>query len=138
MRRMLTVLGILIALLFCYSVGFAETLTFEWTQEDTTNLKEWKLFWSEVSGGPYTEIAVITYDSAAGGPIYNSSQDIVVTGDQATHVMKYFVLIACGDIPQSDGSTKYLCSEDSNEVSHDFWISAGQFSVPINFKIVVQ
>jgi len=135
--------GLVLVLMLVFSVNVlaaetTETLTFEWTQEDTTNLKEWKLFWSDVAGGSYTEIAVITYNPENEGPVHTGVEEILVTGDQATYVKKYFVLRACGDIPQPDGTATYLCSEDSNEVSHDFWIPAGVFSVPVQFKMIKQ
>lgn len=128
---------VILATLFLLSAGtvLAETLTFEWTQADLTNLKEWKLLWSDTQGGPYVDLTTIGYDGSA-GPSYSSPADVEVTGKQGTHAMKYFVLRACGDIPQQDGSTSYLCSKDSNEVSKDFWIPAGTFSVPLNFEIV--
>ena len=125
----------LIVLLMLTGTAFAETLTFQWEQTDLTNLREWKLFWGDASGGPYVELSTIAYDGSS-GPTYSSPAEVQVTGDQGTHVMKYFVLIACGDVPQEDGSTSYLCSVDSNEVSKNFWIPSGMFSVPLNFEIV--
>lgn len=122
---------------FAFSADVTKTLTFEWDQTDTTNLKEWRLFWSNTAGGPYDsqEVAVIPFDPNSGGPTYSSPASATVTGDQGTTVTKYFVLVACGDIPQEDGSTIYECSTNSNEVSYGFWIPAGKFSVPVNFKI---
>lgn len=126
--------------LFYVSNAFAGSYTIraEWSMSDTTNLKEWKLFWSDTTGGPYTEIMVIPYDPNSTGPLYTSPASVDVTGSPASTVRKYFVMIACGDIPQQDGSTKYLCSEDSNEATYDFWIPAGQFSVPLNFEVKAQ
>jgi hypothetical protein len=121
---------------FAWATETSKILTFEWAQEDTTNLKEWKLLWGDSSGGDFTEIATIAYDSGVAGPIYSSPETVNVVGDQGTHVLKYFVLRACGDVPQEEGGTEYLCSENSNEVSENFWIPAGRFSVPINFKII--
>jgi hypothetical protein len=132
----LVMLVLALGVSFAYAADVTKTLTFQWTQEDTTNLKEWKLFWSDTSGGPYTEIAIFPYDPNVTGPVYSSSESATVTGEQGTTVTKFFVLIACGDIPQAGGTTNYLCSADSNEVSHGFWIPAGQFSVPVNFNIV--
>jgi len=125
----------LVMFFFLAGSASAEILTFEWNQVDTTNLKEWKLFWGDTSGGPYTELSTIPYDGSP-GPVYSSPAEANVTGDQGTNVVKYFVLIACGDVPQASGTPEYLCSEDSNEVSHSFWIPAGMFSVPIEFKII--
>lgn len=142
MRKAFVAICVALWLLFSFfSVAQADeitkTLTFQWEQHDKTNLKEWRLYWSESAGGPYdsTPIAVIPYDPASPGPTYQSPADAKITGTQATHIVKYFVLVACGDIPQADGSTKYGCSDNSNEVSYDFWIPAGKFSVPIKFLI---
>jgi len=123
----------------CWAADTTETLTFQWEQTDTTNLKEWRLYWSEAVGGPYNvdPVAIISYDPNDAGPTYTSSANAPVSGNPGTIVKKYFVLVACGDLPQSDGTTKYECSGNSNEVSHDFWIPAGKFSVPVQFTIVV-
>ncbi len=105
MKKLLVSLVIGLSLVLCSSVS-AEILTFEWNQADLTNLKEWKLFWGDASGGPYTELSVIAYDESP-GPIYSSPADAPVTGDQGTTVTKYFVLIACGDVPQEGGGAEY-------------------------------
>lgn len=141
MKKM--ILFVLLLIAFClpaFTIQAADTsqkLTFEWKMTDTTNLKEWKLFWADAAGGPYdlTPVAVIPYDPSEPGPKYSSSATPTVQGNQASHIIKYFVMIACGDISQSDGSTKYLCSGNSNEVSWDFWIPAGVFSIPLEFTI---
>ena len=137
MNKLFKLLVIGLFLLLAPGILMAETLTFQWNQPDATNLKEWRLYWSDSVGGPYDiqEIAVIPY-SGGEGP-FTTSATPEVPGQQSTFVKKYFVLVACGDLPQSDGTTKYECSENSNEVSHDFWIPAGKFSVPIQFEIVV-
>lgn len=126
--------------LFVANIGAAEeaveTVTFGWDQEDLTNLTQWELMWSDTAGGPYDQVAIISYDPGASGPGFTAPVEATVTGEQATHVVKYFVLRACGDIPQADGSTLYECSDYSNEVSYDFWIPAGRFSIPVNFLIV--
>jgi len=133
MKKVFIYLSIVFLLLV--GVASAETVTFQWNQTDLTSLKEWKLFWSGTHGGPYVELATIAYDGSS-KPLYTSPAEVPVTGNPATNVIKYFVLIACGDIPQADGSNKYMCSADSNEANHSFWIPAGMFSVPLNFDIV--
>jgi hypothetical protein len=140
MKKIYSIFCVLLIMLFA-SVGFAaevtETVEFEWDQEDTTNLKDWRLYWADVAGGPYATdpVVIIPFDGSA-GPTYSGPASATVTGNQGTHVTKYFVLVACGDIPQEDGTTQYLCSDNSNEVNYAFWIPAGQFSVPIQFRIV--
>lgn len=141
MKRLFKILTILLSIMLLSSIAViadSYTVTAQWDQSDTTNLKEWKLFWSDTSGGPYTEIMVIPYDPAAGGPTYTSPASVDVTGPQGTMVKKYFVMIACGDIPQADSTTKYECSVDSNQAEYDFWIPAGKFSIPLNFEIKAQ
>ena len=117
------------------SLAVAETLTFEWSQPDLTNVKEWKILWGDVQYGPYVEAATAVYDGTP-SPTYSTPADLEVTGDQGTHVIKYFVARACGDVPQENGVPVYLCSEDSEEINYDFWIPAGVFSVPLNFIII--
>lgn len=121
------------------AADLTETVTFEWDQEDTTNLKEWRLYWGDAPGGPYAEqeVALIPYPGS-GGPSYSSPAEATVSGEQGSTVTKHFVLVACGDIPQEGGGTAYSCSENSNEVSHGFFIPAGRFSVPVNFKVIAQ
>ena len=126
---------LVIALLMLTGTAFAETLTFQWEQSNLTNLKEWKILWSDTQGGPYEQLTTIPYDGGV-GPIFTSPADAQVTGDQGTHVIKYFVAIACGNIPQINGTIAYKCSIESNEVNHDFWIPSGMFSVPVYFEII--
>ena len=140
MKKFLTTVFALFVLLFfgiVYAADVTETVTFAWEQDNTINLKEWRLYWGDAAGGPYDtqEVTIIVYDGSA-GPTYEGPADATVSGPQGTHVTKYFVLVACGDIPQDDGTTLYECSENSNEVPHDFWIPAGQFSVPVQFRII--
>lgn len=140
MKKFLTTIFVLSVLLFAgavYAADVTETVTFAWEQADTSNLKEWRLYWSDVAGGPYDtqEVTIIAYDGSA-GPTYEGPADATVSGPPGTTVTKYFVLVACGDIPKEDGTTEYLCSENSNEVAHGFWIPPGQFSVPVQFRIL--
>lgn len=138
LKIMKKVFIVLLLTVLSVSFAFAETLTFQWNQDNTTNLKEWRLYWSDSPNGPYDvqEVAIIPY-TASGGPVYTSPvTPAEVSGEQGTFVKKYFVLVACGDLPQPDGTTEYECSENSNEVTHDFWIPAGKFSVPVEFQII--
>ena len=140
MKKIAAILtAILLLCAISVSADVTETITFAWEQDDTTNLAEWRLYWSDVAGGPYDEqeIAIIEYIPGT-GPTHQGPATATVVGEQGTHVTKYFVLVACGNIPQEDGNTAYMCSEDSNEVSYDFWIPAGMFSVPVDFRIIAQ
>lgn len=141
LKKFLIIASIMMLLFvpFAISADKVETLTFEWDQEDTTNLKEWRLYWSDTAGGPYEEtpVAVISYTGGV-GPTFEGDATASVVGEQGSTVTKHFVLVACGDIPQEGGGTVYECSENSNEVAYNFWIPAGRFSVPINFRILAE
>ncbi len=117
----------------------AETLTFAWEQPgDKELLKNWRLYWSEVADGPYeTEPVVIIPYTGGPGPTFSSPALAKVEGEQGTTVKKFFVLVACGDIPQPTGGTKYECTGNSNEVNYDFWIPVGKFEIPVKFEIKV-
>jgi len=132
---------LVLAILFVIGVAAwadqtTETLTFQWDQPNLTNVKEWKIYWGDTSGGPYDTIPVATVAYTGGAGPFEAVGNPVVTGDSATTVKKYFVAVACGDVPQADGSTKYECSADSDEISHDFWIPFGGFEAPVTFKII--
>ena len=141
MKKLLVVLTAILLLAFVpfvIATDITQTLTFQW--EDTNNpdiMQDWRLYWSEIAGGPYDEtpVSIIPYEGT--GPTFSSPAEAIVSGIPATHVVKYFVLVACGNTIQADGSTKYECSANSNEIFYDFWIPAGKFSVPVQFKIVV-
>jgi hypothetical protein len=117
------------------SIAKSETVTFEWDQEDVTNLKEWKMEWGDSAGGPYVDLVTLPYNPGDPAGVFSSPVEAQVTGQQGTTVTKYFILRACGDIPQEGGGTLYECSDPSNEVAYGFWIPPGKFSVPIQFRI---
>jgi hypothetical protein len=134
-------LAFLMAIFLFANVAFGadvtETLTFEWDQANVTNLKEWVMAWGTTTGGPYTDLVTLPYNAGDPAGTFSSPVDAVVTGQQGTTETRYFVLRACGDIPQEDGTTVYECSENSNGVPYGFWIPAGKFSVPVQFRIKV-
>jgi hypothetical protein len=117
----------------------SKTLIFQWDQdsESLVNLTQWELHWGAAAGGPYTNLTNIGYDGTA-STTFESPATAVVTGQPGTNETRYFVLKACGDIPQEDGSTIYDCSGWSNEVPYDFWIPATGFSAPVQFRIAPQ
>ena len=136
MRKLILVM--VMALLFAVGAvadQTVKTLTFGWEQTNLTNVTQWEMHWSVTAGGPYAEMAVISYDGS-GAASYESPVTATVTGEPATTETRYFVLRACGNVAQQDGTTLYLCSDFSNEVSYDFWIPFGQFEVPVNFQVV--
>lgn len=139
MKRWFKFLTILLILLS--TVAFAADITKQATisleMQDTTNLKEWKLLMADTSGGETLSSAVLTIAYEGGSGAFSKQESIPISGSQGTHVVKYFTMVACGDVPQEEGGTQYMCSAQSNEVSVDFWIPAGQFSVPLTFDITV-
>ena len=116
-----------------------ETITFEWDDPNEAGaVKNFEMYWGVTAGGPYTKLVVIPY--ALTSPV-----QATVTGPGGSTQTRFFVLTACGDMPQEGGGTEYRCSETdddppkmafSNEVSHDFWIPVGSFSVPVQFRKV--
>ena len=121
-----------------FAESATEVVTFGWTQEDVTNLKEWDLMWSDTAGGPYVSVTKISYDASNPAGDFTSPATATVNGEQGTNVVKYFIMKACGDIPQADNTTVYECSAPSNEISYSFWIPAGKFSVPVQFRVIAQ
>lgn len=119
-----------------YADDVTETLTFAWEQDDVTNLTQWEMHWGDAAGGAYTQLLVLPYNAGDPAGTFQTPVNATVTGAQGTTVTKYFVLRACGDIPQAEGDPVYECSDWSNEVSYGFWIPAGQFSVPVQFRII--
>lgn len=141
MKKLLTAIMV-ICFLAMVMIGTAtaaettKTLTFQWEQTNPETVIEWKLWWSDISGGPYgTSIGTFAHDDNTNGPIFSDSNEMLVTGSPGTNVVKYFILKACGDVIQPDGSFLRECSEASNEVSYTFWIPSGSFSAPFNFII---
>ena len=118
-----------------YSAEKTETLTFEWehTAGDVP-VKTWQLEWGIAPGGPYTKLTDVPYADAVGG-VYQAPVQAVVTGQPGTHETRYFILKACGDVPQEGGGTAYQCSDPSNEASYAFWIPSTGFSAPVQFTI---
>jgi hypothetical protein len=130
---------VFIAIIFIFTFAHQayaldKTVTFAWDPHDQIDIiKNFELHWANQQGGPYGQLAVIAKADAIDNeePI-----QATVTGNPATTVIRYFVLKACGDLPQEDGSTLYECSGPSNEISVDFWIPAEAYKVPVNFRIV--
>jgi len=128
---------------FAGSVNAAEkveTLTFAWdhvSAEGGVAVVNWQMEWGVTAGGPYTKLVDIPY-AATTGASYESPVQAVVTGQPGTHETRYFILRACGDVPIEGGGTEYQCSDPSNEVSYNFWIPAGGYSAPVQFRILPQ
>lgn len=67
-----------------------DDITFTWKQGDIERVKEWKLYVSEITGGPYADLALIEY-TGSGGPQYSTTESMTVpVGEMKTF---YFVLV---------------------------------------------
>jgi len=132
MRKLLVYFAIV---LFCFvsAAGAAEiTKTFAWDEPaDLALIKNWEMYWGTTKGGPYAKLMDIPKDGN-----YEEPVTVDISGPPATNQTRYFVMKACGDLLQEDGTTKYECSEDSNEASFTVWIPATQFKIPVNFRIL--
>lgn len=144
MTKLMKMLILMFVLCVIWGNAFAadktETLTFAWehqSAEGNVPVTTWQMDWGVTAGGPYAKLSDIPYQDAVGGT-YESPVQAVVTGQPGTNETRYFILRACGDVPQEDGSILYECSEPSNEVSYSFWIESTGFSVPMQFRIMAQ
>jgi hypothetical protein len=114
----------------------SETVTFAWdAHPQIDRITHFVMSWSDQAGGPYAELVQISKDNAVDN---QEPVEAIVSGPEETTVTRYFVLLACGDVTQDDGSIINECSEPSNEVSHDFYIPFGGFQVPVNFRIIAE
>jgi len=110
------------------------TKTFAWDAppaDELARIKNWEMHWGNTAGGPYAKLVDIPKNGNFEQPV-----TVDISGPPATNQTRYFVLRACGDLAQEDGSTKYECSENSNEVSLTVWIPANKFQVPVNFRMI--
>ena len=138
MKQLFLILSLLLCIVsFSHADVVVETLTFGWDQNDLTNVDDWEMHWGVTPGGPYAIAGTILYDGN-GNTGQQAPLEATVTGNPETTEIRYFVLKACGDVTQEGGSIERMCSEWSNEVSHDFWIPFGGFEVPVQFRIIVQ
>ena len=124
---------VLLIVLLPVLVSAAEiTKTFAWDEPtDLAAIKNWEMHWGSTKGGPYAKLMDIPKDGD-----YQSPVVVDITGPPGTNQTRYFVMKACGDVIQADASTKYECSENSNEVSFAVWIPANKYEVPVNFRIL--
>ena len=116
-------------LFFIFSVAVTadardETLTFQWDQDLTSDFAGWKLYTSQISGGPYVYAATIDFVSEQ---TEYTSDEVIEAPDNQVAVM-YFVMRAFDTAGNS--------SADSNEVSHEFDFEAPP--APFSFTIVVR
>jgi len=100
-------------------------VVFSWTQADIGRVGLWKLYVSEIAGGPYEELASIIYTGDP-GPQYSTTESMEVTeGEVKTF---YFTLVTFN-------SPRYSFSSNSTEVS----VTIDRRVLPVyNFRIVVE
>ena len=135
MRNLLSI--VLLTFLLSFSVGVSAseiTKTFAWdTPSDFDIITKWELHWGNTTGGPYVKLTDII--KVPGQTVFEAPATVDISGPAATTQTRYFVLKACGDIPQADGGTVYECSGNSNETSFSVWIPANGCAVPVNFRV---
>ena len=134
MKKLQTIFIVLLAVLSILMIaGAAEIVkTFAWDEpSDLAQIKNWEMYWGSTKGGPYAKLMEVPKDGNFEEPV-----TVDISGPPATNQTRYFVLKACGDVPQEDGSTVYECSDNSNEASFTVWIPANKFQVPVNFRIL--
>ena len=129
---MKSILVLLMVLMATTAFAAEQTRTFAWDEpSDLATIANWEMHWGNTQGGPYAKLIDIPKDGD-----YTEPVTVDITGPPATNQTRYFILKACGDVPQEDGSTLYECSGNSNEASFTVWIPANKFEVPINFRIL--
>jgi len=126
MGRFLKLLSILslLAVIAC-GVGRADqvTVTFGWQQDipSPNDLKEWKLYKANVTGGPYAQIAVFPFTT-----VQTEYTGVVVVSYPAGQKTKYFYVLTSVDTSGNE-------SGYSNEVSLELDYQAP--AAPKNLKI---
>jgi len=128
-------IALILFLLLATAVNAAEiTKTFAWdTPADMDIITKWELHWGNTAGGPYVKLTDII--KVAGQTVFEAPATVDISGPAATTQTRYFVLKACGDIPQAGGGTVYECSGNSNETDFSVWIPANGCEVPVNFRV---
>ena len=115
------IIGLLIAF-FAITVSAAEvteTRIFAWDMSSLEFVTQWSMEWSEAEEGPFIHLGNIPYDGKPQST-FQTALDATITGPSGTTQIRYFILRTCGDVPQPDSGTEYLCSAYSNVASSDF------------------
>jgi hypothetical protein len=134
MKSFIVVLMIAFAAI-AFAAEVTEIRIFAWDQTELTNVTQWEMEWGLTEDGAFALLGTILYDGTPQTP-FRAPLEATVTGPGGTTQTRWFRLRTCGDVPQQDGSTEYLCSTYSNVISSDFWIPAGEFQVPVEFRII--
>ena len=100
-------------------------LTFDWQQNISADFYGWKLWYSTVSGGPYTQLGSDILYTPPPAPPYTSDELIIAPdGAETTY---YFVVNAWDSAGNNSG--------DSNEVSYLVDFLAPDIPVQLNVTI---
>lgn len=100
----------------------AMTIDFTWSQTDAERITSWKLYKSNIAGGPYTEVASIQWDGSSSSVSSSIPADTLTPGS-----ITYFVVVAFDDV-------NGLFTPNSNEVM----IERKPPTKVINLKITLQ
>jgi hypothetical protein len=145
-----TVLMCFLMFLFIGPLGAGSALsdinkefTFLWEQDaaDLPQLKEWRFYWSDTTGGPYTAILdtlgnplIVLYDGSPSAS-YTSEQVVVVPGQPGTSVTKYIVMTA---VDQSDNESGYSAEAIDNSTGEGFVVIKIPMGRPFSVKVIVK
>lgn len=119
-------------------------LTFTWEQatDELQYLKEWRLYMSDTSGGPYVPAVdtsgnpiVIGYDPADTGGAYTSTQIMVIPGAAGSTVQKYFVMTA---VDKDDLETDYSNQAIDETTGNDYITIKIPMGKPFSVKVKVK
>lgn len=118
-----------------------ETKTFGWNAGSnwaTSPPTKFKMFWNDSESGEYALMETFEASGTGGPDSFSSPLEVTVSGPPSTWVTKYFVLKACGDVQQEDGSTQEICSDPSNVLEQKFWIKFDGYSIPVRFRVIAE
>lgn len=120
--KMLVCLLFLLVALPAFAAEKTYHVTLTWEHANPEAVEGWKLYWSEIPGGPYEAVLDITNDSE---PPFTANRDLYVEGEAGSTVQKYFTLTAYNEHGESDFSEEASC---------EFIIPVGK---PFNLQITV-
>ena len=134
------------------AADITKELTFEWEQNeaDLPFLKEWRLYWTTTSGGPYTPVLdannqqiAVPYDPNSSPP-YTTTQSFVVPVPAGQTITYYFVMTAVNtdDEESSDANGVVVYSNEAlnpdGTVGIPFVGPPPGMTVPMSLKVTVK
>jgi hypothetical protein len=140
MKSFCVAIFFIFSLFNAHGADVAKELTLLWGQaeEDLPHLKEWRLYYSTTSGGPYLPVSIppIVYDGSP-NPSYTMTQTLSVPVNPGETVTYYFVMTAVSlSGNESDFSAEAL-NEDGS-VGIDFSAPHPDVTVPVTLRITVK